>query len=82
MIEFDRALLAQYGLSIGEANRIINMAFAGQSTGMVFEGEKRFDMVVRLAEDKREKYRRYSKFIDSYCFWNSDSIESISKSRL
>ena len=54
VIEFDRALLAQYGLSIGEANRIINMAFAGQSTGMVFEGEKRFDMVVRLAEDKRE----------------------------
>ena len=54
VIEFDRALLAQYGLSIGEANKIINMAFAGQSTGMVFEGEKRFDLVVRLAEHKRE----------------------------
>ena len=53
VIEFDRPLLAQYGLSIGEANRIINMAFAGQSTGMVFEGEKRFDLVVRLAQDKR-----------------------------
>lgn len=53
VIEFDRALLAQYGLSIGEANRIINMAFAGQSTGKVFEGEKRFEIVVRLAADKR-----------------------------
>ncbi|MFV0199667.1 CusA/CzcA family heavy metal efflux RND transporter [Empedobacter falsenii] len=53
VIEFDRGLLAQYGLTVGEANRIINMAFAGQSTGMVFEGEKRFDLVVRLAEDKR-----------------------------
>lgn len=53
VIDFDRALLAQYGLTIDEANRIINMAFAGQSTGMVFEGEKRFDLVVRLAEDKR-----------------------------
>lgn len=54
VIEFDRAMLAQYGLSIGEANKIINMAFAGQSTGMVFEGEKRFDLVVRLAQNKRE----------------------------
>ncbi|WP_313578621.1 CusA/CzcA family heavy metal efflux RND transporter [Chishuiella sp.] len=54
VIEFNRALLAQYGLTIGEANRIINIAFAGQSTGMVFEGEKRFDLVVRLAQNKRE----------------------------
>ena len=53
VIDFDRALLAQYGLNIGEANRIINMAFAGQSTGKVFEGEKRFDLVVRLADNKR-----------------------------
>ena len=53
VIDFDRAQLAQYGLSIGEANQIINMAFAGQSTGKVFEGEKRFDLVVRLADDKR-----------------------------
>jgi cobalt-zinc-cadmium resistance protein CzcA len=54
VIDFNRSLLAQYGLSIGEANRIINMAFAGQSTGMVFEGEKRFDLVVRLEQSKRE----------------------------
>lgn len=53
VIDFDRALLAQYGLNIGDANRIINMAFAGQSTGKVFEGEKRFDLVVRLADNKR-----------------------------
>lgn len=53
VIEFNRAIIAQYGLSIGEANRIVNMAFAGQSTGQVFEGEKRFDLVVRLAQDKR-----------------------------
>jgi len=53
VIDFDRALLAQYGLTISEANRIVNMAFAGQSTGMVFEGEKRFDLVVRLAKEKR-----------------------------
>ncbi len=53
VIDFDRALLSQYGLNIGDANRIINMAFAGQSTGLVYEGEKRFDLVVRLDKEKR-----------------------------
>ena len=55
VIDFNRAALAQYGLSIGEANRIVNMAFAGQDAGLVFEGEKRFDMVVRLAKNKRDQ---------------------------
>lgn len=53
VITFNRSLLAQYGLSIGEANRIVNMSFAGQSTGNVFEGERRFDLVVRLDEQSR-----------------------------
>src|SRR5690606_27869443 len=53
VITFNRALLAQYGLSIGEANRIINMSFAGQTTGNVFEGERRFDLTVRLDEKSR-----------------------------
>nr|WP_297307776.1 CusA/CzcA family heavy metal efflux RND transporter [uncultured Flavobacterium sp.] len=53
VITFNRALLAQYGLQIGDANRIINMSFAGQSTGSVFEGERRFDLTVRLDEKSR-----------------------------
>lgn len=53
VITFNRALIAQYGLTIGEANRIINMSFAGQSTGNVFEGERRFDLTVRLDEKSR-----------------------------
>ncbi len=53
-INYDRAAIAQYGLSISDVNRIINTAFAGQSTGLVFEGEKRFDMVVRLDTEDRK----------------------------
>ncbi len=48
IIEFNRATIAQYNLSIMDINKVINAAFAGQSTGLVFEGEKRFDLVVRL----------------------------------
>lgn len=53
-IEFNRAAIAQYNLSVSDINQVINTAFAGQSAGLVFEGEKRFDMVVRLQTDQRE----------------------------
>ena len=52
-IEYNRASLAEYGLTIAEANQVIHAAFAGQSCGLVFEGEKRFDLVVRLSSSKR-----------------------------
>lgn len=54
IIEYNRPLIAQYHLSISDINRIVNTAFAGQSTGLVFEGEKRFDMVVRLDTKDRK----------------------------
>jgi heavy metal efflux system protein len=55
IIEYNRAAIAQYNLSILEINRVVNTAFAGQSTGQLFEGEKRFDVVVRLNLDKRNE---------------------------
>ncbi len=54
IIQYNRPVIAQYHLSIGDINRVINTAFAGQSTGVVFEGEKRFDMVVRLNSNDRK----------------------------
>ena len=54
LIKLDRAQIAKFGLNVADVNRVINTAFAGQSAGLVFEGEKRFDLVVRLAADKRQ----------------------------
>ncbi len=54
VIRYNRATIAQYGLNISDINRVVNTAFAGQSSGMVYEGEKRFDLVVRLEGDKRK----------------------------
>ncbi|MDM1494804.1 CusA/CzcA family heavy metal efflux RND transporter [Myroides odoratimimus] len=54
MIEYNRPAIARYRLSIAEINRIVNSSLAGQSTGMVYEGEKRFDMVVRMDETNRK----------------------------
>jgi cobalt-zinc-cadmium resistance protein CzcA len=53
-VAYDRDRLAQYGLSVSEVNRILRTAFAGSEAGVVFDGEKRFDMVVRLAKDFRK----------------------------
>jgi len=54
IVEYDRDKIAQYGLTISDVNGILKTAFAGHVAGVVFEGEKRFDMVVRLQRDLRE----------------------------
>ncbi|WP_396179214.1 CusA/CzcA family heavy metal efflux RND transporter [Flavobacterium sp.] len=53
IIAYNRPAIAQYGLNIATINKVINTAFAGQSTGQVFEGEKRFELIVRLDQSKR-----------------------------
>ncbi|MFH6968842.1 CusA/CzcA family heavy metal efflux RND transporter [Flavobacterium sp. FlaQc-28] len=54
IITYNRPMIAQYHLSVAGINKVVNTAFAGQSTGLVFEGEKRFDMVVKLNADVRK----------------------------
>jgi cobalt-zinc-cadmium resistance protein CzcA len=54
VINYNRPMIAQYNLNIEDINRIVNTAFAGQSTGLIYEDEKRFDLVVRLAGEKRQ----------------------------
>src|SRR5690554_2658791 len=54
VIKYNRANISQYNLNITNINKVVNTAFAGQSTGKVYEGEKRFDLVVRLDEKQRE----------------------------
>ena len=44
--------MAQYGLNIKELNRIVQMNFSGIAAGVVYEGERHFDLVVRLDDEK------------------------------
>ncbi|HTO14961.1 MAG TPA: CusA/CzcA family heavy metal efflux RND transporter [Edaphocola sp.] len=53
IIDYNRNTIAQYHMNISDINRVVNTAFAGQSSGMVYEGEKHFDLVLRLAGSKR-----------------------------
>ena len=54
IIAYNRPMIAQYNLSIADVNKVVNTAFAGQSTGLIFEEEKRFDLVVRLDDHERK----------------------------
>ncbi len=52
-VKYKRKKVAYYGLSIETLNSYLTMAFGGAVAGMVFEGEKRFDLVVRLQPEYR-----------------------------
>ncbi|GAB2972333.1 CusA/CzcA family heavy metal efflux RND transporter [Mucilaginibacter puniceus] len=54
VVKINRDKIAQYGLSVGTVNQALNTAFAGQSAGLVYEGERRYDMVVRLSLANRQ----------------------------
>ncbi len=54
VVKFDRNKLAQFGLSVDEVNRVLRTGFSGDVAGMVYEKEKRFELVVRLDEKKRQ----------------------------
>ena len=50
----NRATLARYGLSVSDVQRTLSTAIGGQTAGRIFEGDRRFDVVVRLHDDRRE----------------------------
>lgn len=52
LVHYDRAKIARYGIDIEELNTVIRTAYAGETAGVVFENERRFDLVVRLDKEK------------------------------
>ena len=53
-VKYNRKKIAKYGLNIQDLNQLVQLGFAGATAGNIFEGEKRFDLVVRLSEDYRK----------------------------
>ena len=50
----DRAALARFGLSVDELQQTVAVAMGGETAGQIFEGDRRFDIVVRLPEAQRQ----------------------------
>lgn len=53
-VRYNKDKLALYGLNVGDLNQVVRASFAGEKAGVVYEGEKRFDLVVRVAKDDRQ----------------------------
>ncbi len=53
-VTYDRSKIARYGLNIQDLNDMVSMGFAGRTVGSIYEGEKRFDLVVRLDPKNRK----------------------------
>ena len=54
-VKIDRQALSRYGLSVAEVQNIVEIAIGGRTAGKLFEGDRRFDIVVRLPESLRAK---------------------------
>lgn len=53
-IRADRAMLAKYGISTEEFNHFVEMAFAGEKVGDIYEGQRSFDLVIRFNKNYTE----------------------------
>ncbi|MCD0419457.1 CusA/CzcA family heavy metal efflux RND transporter [Rubrivivax sp. JA1024] len=52
-VKLDRKALARFGISVAEVQNLVEIAVGGKSAGLVFEGDRRFDLVVRLPDQIR-----------------------------
>ena len=49
-VKLNRQALSRYGISVGDVQNLVEIAVGGKNAGLVFEGDRRFELVVRLPE--------------------------------
>lgn len=82
IISYDYAKLAQYGLYVKDVNRVVRSAFAGEKAGVIYEGERRFDLVVRLDEKNRQGIDDVSSLFISLASGAQVPLENVAKIEL
>jgi cobalt-zinc-cadmium resistance protein CzcA len=53
-VHIDRAAIARYGLNVKDVQDVVAIGMGGREAGLVFEGDRRFPLVVRLPESHRQ----------------------------
>ena len=56
-VEIDREAIASFGLNVSDVQRVVEAGIGGQAVGQVFEGQRRFDIVVRYAAEMRDTFQ-------------------------
>lgn len=64
-IDIDRRKIARHGINVADIQEIIETAIGGKEATEVFEGERRFDLVLRLPEEKRNSLEAMSNILVS-----------------
>jgi heavy metal efflux system protein len=54
VVDYELDKMATYGVSVAQLNDILKTSFAGKSAGYFYEGERRFDVVIRLRDEERQ----------------------------
>ncbi len=52
-VKLNRKALARFGINVSDIQNLVEIAVGGKSAGLVFEGDRRFDLVVRLPDNLR-----------------------------
>ncbi len=60
VIDYDRNKMARYGLDVMDVNAMVRTALAGEKAGVIFQGQRKFDLVVRLLPDYRSGFEEFS----------------------
>ncbi len=52
-IDIDRAKISRFGLNVSDVQEVVSIAFGGEEAGTLYDGDRRFPIIVRLPEDMR-----------------------------
>ncbi len=76
-VRYNPDKMALYGLNVGDLNRVLRTGFAGEAAGTVYEGERRYDLVVRLAKDERQDIANIKNLFISLPTGNQIPLEQV-----
>jgi cobalt-zinc-cadmium resistance protein CzcA len=76
-VRYNPDKMALYGLNVGDLNKVLRTGFAGEVSGTVYEGERRYDLVVRLAKDERQDISNVKNLFISLPSGNQIPLEQV-----
>ncbi len=77
VVDYKREALAHYRLSIDEVNRTVQAAYAGEKAGVIYENERRYDLVVRLDEQARHSLEDVQRLLIATPMGNQVPLEQV-----
>ena len=73
LIDVDRDKIARYGINVADVEAVISAAVGGQAVTQVIQGEKLFDLVVRMQPQFRSSAQEIGNLAGRHARWEADS---------